>query len=40
MSSDLFTSDGKRKYLNAEELARFIAAAQRQERDTTRQILE
>ncbi len=32
MSSDLFTFDGKRKYLNAEELERFITAAQQQER--------
>jgi hypothetical protein len=27
MSSDQFTTDGRRKYLNAEELERFIAAA-------------
>ena len=33
---DPFTTDGKRKYLNAEELARFIAAAQRQERAEAR----
>lgn len=36
MSSDLFTSDGQRKYLNAEELARFITAAQHQERAAVR----
>ena len=32
MSSELFTAEGKRKYLNAEELDRFIAAAIKQER--------
>ena len=32
MSSDLFISDGQRKYLTEDELDRFLAAAQRQER--------
>ena len=36
MSNELFTSEGKRKYLNAEELARFIAAAQQHERAEVR----
>jgi integrase len=36
MSNELFTPEGKRKYLNAEELARFIAAAQQHERAEVR----
>lgn len=36
MSNELFTLDGQRKYLNAEELERFIRAAQHQERAAVR----
>ncbi|MFT4843030.1 MAG: integrase/recombinase XerD [Planctomycetota bacterium] len=36
MSSDLFTSDGERKYLTTEELDRFLAAANAQERSEVR----
>ncbi len=36
MAYELFTSDGKRKYLNAEEQGRFITAAQQQERAQVR----
>ncbi|CAN0505141.1 unnamed protein product, partial [Discosporangium mesarthrocarpum] len=36
MSRELFTADGARKYLTADELDRFIAAAQRQERAEVR----
>jgi integrase len=36
MAYELFTSDGKRKYLNAEELERFIEAAKVQERPEVR----
>lgn len=36
MASELFTSDGKRKYLTTEETARFIAAARAQERPELR----
>lgn len=36
MAYELFTSDGKRKYLNAEEQGRFITAARQQERPDVR----
>ncbi len=36
MASDLFTSDGERKYLTTEELDRFLAAANAQERSEVR----
>lgn len=36
MTSELFTSDGKRKYLTAEETERFISAARSQERPELR----
>ena len=36
MAYELFTADGKRKYLNAEELDRFIEAAKAQERPEVR----
>ncbi len=36
MSKELFTTDGKRKYLNSEELDRFIKAASAQERAEVR----
>ncbi len=36
MTSELFTSEGNRKYLTAEEQARFIAAANAQERAEVR----
>ncbi len=32
MASELFTIDGKRKYLSAEELERFLKVANKQER--------
>ena len=36
MSYELFTTDGQRKYLNADELGRFIRAANTQERAAVR----
>jgi len=36
MTSELFTLDGKRKYLTAEEQGRFIAAANAHERAEVR----
>ena len=36
MTSELFTIDGKRKYLTAEEQGRFIAAANAHERAEVR----
>ncbi len=36
MSRELFTTDGQRKYLNSEELDRFIKAASAQERAEVR----
>lgn len=39
MSNELFTSDGKRKYVTAEERDRFIAAAQVHERGEVRNFL-